>query len=210
MRANIYIDGFNLYYGALRETPYKWLDLEALSRILVPSHEINRIRYFTARITTRVDDADAPTRQNFYLRALQANPKVYLHLGRFKETRVRMALAKPQPGQQRTVEVLKSEEKGTDVNIATYLLLDAFRGDCDLSVVVSNDADLAEPIRVLLAELGKPVGIVNPWVGGRHCQDLANLRATFYKTIRNGALRRAQLPTVVLSGTTPFSRPRQW
>ena len=30
MRTRVYVDAFNLYYGALRGTPYKWLDLDAL------------------------------------------------------------------------------------------------------------------------------------------------------------------------------------
>ena len=45
---NVYIGGFNLYYGALKGTPYKWLDLDALCRRLLPKHELGRIRYFTA------------------------------------------------------------------------------------------------------------------------------------------------------------------
>ncbi len=57
-----------------------------------------------------------------------------------------MPLANPRPGGARTVEVVKTEEKGSDVNLATYLLLDAFRRRCDSAVVISNDSDLAEPI----------------------------------------------------------------
>jgi hypothetical protein len=60
-----------------------------------------------------------------------------------------MLLAVPRAGQPRTVEVIKTEEKGTDVNIASYLLLDTFRADSDLAVIVSNDADLAEPMRIV-------------------------------------------------------------
>ena len=30
MRAFVYVDGFNLYYGALKGTPWKWLDPVAL------------------------------------------------------------------------------------------------------------------------------------------------------------------------------------
>ena len=29
MRAVIYVDALNLYYGALEQTPYKWLDSHA-------------------------------------------------------------------------------------------------------------------------------------------------------------------------------------
>ena len=38
-----YIDGFNLYYRALKDTKYKWLDPEALVKNLMPNHEILKI-----------------------------------------------------------------------------------------------------------------------------------------------------------------------
>ena len=31
-RVNVYVDGLNLYNGALRDTPYRWLDRRKLSR----------------------------------------------------------------------------------------------------------------------------------------------------------------------------------
>ena len=68
----VYIDGFNLYYGALKGSPYKWLDLEALCRRLLPKDEISQIRYFTARISARPDDPQQPQRQQTYLRALDS------------------------------------------------------------------------------------------------------------------------------------------
>ena len=43
VKTNIYVDGFNLYYGAVRRTPYRWLDIPAMCRKLLPRHEIARI-----------------------------------------------------------------------------------------------------------------------------------------------------------------------
>jgi hypothetical protein len=74
MKANVYIDGFNLYYGSVKGTPYRWLDLAALCSLLLPRDTINRIRYFTALIQPRPDDAQAPQRQQTYLRALRLFP----------------------------------------------------------------------------------------------------------------------------------------
>lgn len=209
MRANAYIDGFNLYYGALKRTPYKWLDLEALSRRLAPNYEIHRIRYFTARIKARPDNPDSHIRQNMYLRALSTNPKIVTHLGYFKETRVRMPLANPAPGQRRTVEVLKTEEKGTDVNIASHILLDAFRSDCELSLVISNDADLMEPIRIATDELGHQVGLVSPFPG-QPCRELRVLNTLFHKNVRGRALRQCQLPAELRDATGIIRRPAEW
>jgi len=73
-----------------------------------------------------------------------------------------MPIATPPPTGPRTVEVIKTEEKGSDVNLATYLLLDACRGDCDVAVVVTNDSDLKEPITIVREDLGMTVGVVNP------------------------------------------------
>lgn len=82
-RTNVYIDGFNLFYGALKGTRYKWLDLEALCRHLLPKDSINRIRYFTARVSARPDDLQLPVRQDTYFRALATLPAVSVHLGEF-------------------------------------------------------------------------------------------------------------------------------
>ncbi len=210
-RANVYIDGFNLYYGALKGTPYKWLDLEKFSRIFIPNYDIHRIRYFTAKIAARRDDPHGPTRQDKYLQALALNPKISIHLGRFQQSRVRMPVANVRPGQPKTVEVLKTEEKGTDVNIATYLLADAFRHDCDMSVLVSNDADLAGPLQIMLNDLKSLVGIVNPRIGARQCQDLADLGPTFYKRVREQAITRSQLPPVIHGPEGEmYTKPDRW
>jgi hypothetical protein len=98
MATTVYIDGFNLYYGALRGSPYKWLDLEALSRRLLPKDDIRLIRYFTARISARPDDPQQAQRQETYLRALRTLPGVQIHYGHFLTHPVRMPLASPRRG----------------------------------------------------------------------------------------------------------------
>ena len=50
VRTIVYIDGFNLYYGALKGSPWKWLDLEKLCHLLLPRDEIILIRYFTSKV----------------------------------------------------------------------------------------------------------------------------------------------------------------
>ncbi|MGO8960951.1 MAG: hypothetical protein ACLQFR_26820 [Streptosporangiaceae bacterium] len=125
MRANVYVDGFNLYYGALKDNgpDFKWLDLDTLlTKHLIPANPVNRIRYFTARVSARPGDLDAPVRQDTYLRALATIPHLSVHLGHFQRSKVRMPLVLPRSGGQRTVKVYKTEEKGSDVNLATYLL----------------------------------------------------------------------------------------
>ena len=55
-RTIVYIDGFNFYYGAVKDTPHKWLDFEAFCRLLLPRDDIVKIRYFTARISALPND----------------------------------------------------------------------------------------------------------------------------------------------------------
>ena len=158
----VYIDGFNLYYGAVKDTRYRWLDLEALCSRLLPKDDITKIRYFTARVSARQGDPQQPQRQQIYLRGLRTLGLVTIHYGHFLTHTVRMPIANPRPGGPRTAEVTKTEEKGSDVNLASHLLLDAFRKSCDTAVVISNDSDLREPIRIAEEQLGIRVGIVNP------------------------------------------------
>jgi hypothetical protein len=201
---------FNLYYGCLKGTPYKWLDLDALSRRLEPRHQIHRIRYFTAQISRRPDDPQRHTRQQAYLRALATIPHLDIHLGRFQESSTRMRLAKPPTRGRATVEVIKTEEKGSDVNLATHLVADAFRGDGEVSVVISNDADLAEPIRLVCHELGRRVGVVNPHRAHRRSADLEAIRPTFYRQIHKWALRSAQFPEKLHDKRGEIRRPSIW
>ena len=111
MATIVYIEGFNLYYGALRGSPYKWLDLKALSRRLLPKDDIHLSRYFTARITARLDDPQRAQRQETYLRALRTLPAVQIHYGHFLTHAVRMPLANPPKSGARTAEVMRTEEQ---------------------------------------------------------------------------------------------------
>jgi len=98
LKTNVYIDGFNLYYGALSHTPFKWLDLNALCAKMLPKNIINRIHYFTARVTDPHWDPYKSARQDAYLRALATFPNIIIHEGRFLSNIVKMPLAYPQPG----------------------------------------------------------------------------------------------------------------
>jgi len=43
MKANVYVDGFNLYYGAVKNSPYRWLEISTMCRLLLPKDDIHRI-----------------------------------------------------------------------------------------------------------------------------------------------------------------------
>ncbi len=126
----VYVDGFNLYYGLVKNTPQKWLDLQDLCRRVLPAehHTVTKIKYFTAMVSPRPEDPQQATRQQLYLRALATTPIVEVILGHFLVHPVRLPLANPPASGPKTVEVLRAEEKGSDVNIATHLLCDSCKG----------------------------------------------------------------------------------
>lgn len=111
MKTNVYVDAFNLYYGSLKGTSYKWLDLRSLSEALLPQDQIHRIRYFTALINARLNDPQAPQRQQTYIRALNTLQNLTVHYGHFLSNQVRMPLVKPTSSGQKFVLVFKTEEK---------------------------------------------------------------------------------------------------
>jgi len=83
MKTIVYVDGFNLYYGSLRGTPCKWLNLQRLGELLLPQNGIIAIKYFTAKVSARPHDPDQPIRQQTYLRALHTLPNCRNHLWSF-------------------------------------------------------------------------------------------------------------------------------
>jgi hypothetical protein len=105
------------------------------------------------------------------------------------------------------VEVIKTEEKGSDVNLATYLLLDGFQGDYEAAAVISNDSDLKEPIGVVQDVLGLPVGVVNPHPANRRSRALP---ATFFKQLRSSVLGACQLPPALTDAKGQIRKPAGW
>jgi uncharacterized LabA/DUF88 family protein len=207
IRTCVYIDGFNLYYGALRKTPYRWLNPRKLCELLLPHNTVSEIKYFTALVSARPNDPDQPVRQQLYLRALRTVPGVSIHLGHFLSHEVTMPLAVPPGARQQYVRVIKTEEKGSDVNLATHLLHDAHMGRFDVGVVVSNDSDLLEPIRIVRSQLGKKVGILNP-----HATPSRALlpHIDFFKPIRSGVLKASQFSATMQDMTGTFTKPAAW
>jgi len=204
----VYVDGFNLYYGAVKDTPYKWLNIRRLCELLLPNHSIQRIKYFTARVSARADDPDKPTRQQIYFRALKTIPGLDIIYGSFLSHEVMMPLAELPTRGSRFVKVIRTEEKGSDVNIATHLVHDAYQTSFESAILIPNDSDLQEPVRIVQEELGLEVGILNP-----HRQTASRVlarHAAFIKQIRAGALRASQFSTTLRDKKGEFRKPRVW
>ncbi len=162
MRAIAYVDGFNLYYRALRGTPYKWLNVVKMLALEFPDDEIAQVRYFTARIKGRPNDPDKPARQEIYLRALRTLPTVCLQLGKYQSYEEEMHVVNPTKGCPDPVLVWNTEEKGSDVNLASWLLLDCFDKRMQKAIVVSNDSDLLTPLKTARNRFGVHVAVDSP------------------------------------------------
>ena len=205
LKTYVYVDGFNLYYGALRKTPYKWLDLAQFCQRLLPNDNVAEIKYFTAQVSGDRRSPDSPIRQQLYLRALNTLPNVTIIFGHFLTHSVHMRVSNSNPG--RWTKVDKTEEKGSDVNLAAHILRDGFKGLYELAVVISNDSDLREPVRIVRQDLNLPVGIINPHE--RHSKELQEF-ATFIKRVREADLANSQFPDSLEDSHGVFRKPRGW
>lgn len=204
MRANVYVDGFSLYYAALRRTPYKWLDLRKLSRLLLPNDRIHRIRYFTAIPIYEWNDVPKGQRLQAYVRALKTLRGVTVHYGTCRADIGSL----PVPGSRTEREfVIARRVKASDVNLATMLLADGFRGDYEVAVVVSTDSDFALPMRMVRRQLQLPVGLLKP--GNEYANELVRA-ATFWKPIREGVLAASQLPAQLTDEHGTITKPSAW
>jgi NYN domain len=210
MLTNFYIDAFNLYYGCVNGTPYKWLNLERLCQLSFPADQVNRIRYCTALVKARPSDPQQPIRQQTYLCALETLACVTIHYGHYLEKKVMMPYASPPPGGPATVRVIKSEEKGSDVNLATALLVDAYEGHFEQAVVVSNDSDLVYPIEVVQKRLGLPVVVLFPCGPGRKVSYHLSKVVKASPIISTAHLAAAQFPNPMTDAVGQFHKPATW
>lgn len=208
MKTIVYVDGFNLYYGAVKGTPYKWLNLSKMCQLLLPKNQITGIKYFSAPVTARPSDPDQPNRQQLYLRALRTLAGLEVIYGHFLEHEVMMPVAHPAPGGPKYISVIKTEEKGSDVNIAAHMINDGYKGRYQVAILVSNDSDLVEPVRIVRNELKLPVGVLNPFI----LTPSYELRkyATFVKPIRKGVLSASQFPPTLKDAAGTFHKPPTW
>ncbi len=244
MKVGVYVDGFNLYYGARgicgRATlGWRWLDLRGLVTDLVATRSewkdptIERVVYCTARVSG-VGDSKDHERQAVYLRALRrSNSATDLRFGRIVARLTHAPLAtyggggKPmvtrpawpiqvQDGEgsyaaQGTfvASVLRNEEKGSDVNLASQLLIDVLTKAVDAVVVISNDSDLAFPVRHVRDLV--PLGLVNPTKrltgSGLFADHRTGAGSHWWYRLVPDDLYVHQLPSVVATGAV---KPESW
>jgi len=216
MKTFVYVDGFNLYYRALRKTAHKWLNLHALWEAALPkSCYIAQINYYTALVSGRRNPT-APRDQNAYLRALKTLPNLRVHLGVFQVFKKWMFLVQPVEFRPASVQralpnpdfaqVMKTEEKTTDVNLGTHLVRDSLTGAFEHAVVITDDTDLIEPLRVVTQEARLPLTLMtpvdNPAVGLQ--------KSTTHIRHLRPYLGVSQFPDPVIGPKGPIVKPANW
>jgi 6-hydroxy-3-succinoylpyridine 3-monooxygenase len=235
LRTRIYIDGYNLYYGCLRNTPYKWLDIVALfERCILPSILLRcelgdtlisslssapSIKYFTAKIVERVargsDSVSSQARYHTALRKLYTDD-VQIIEGYFSVSKTIVKTVDDNypnraPRECHEMLVWKIEEKQSDVNISLEAYHDSLSGSIDQVVFVTNDTDIAPALKMIREHSRVKVGLVIPTTDHERVPntELANLAHWVRTHITKDELASSQLPRVIL-GRKPTVKPESW
>ena len=198
-RVIIYIDGFNLYFGM--KSMYnntRWLDIRSLSEKIVPSDDVlMEVKYFTSMVS---NDYGKEKRQRTYISALETT-NISIIYGHYK--------TKPKSCHKCGFTWSQNEEKMTDVNIATNMLVDAMGNKFDKAILISGDSDLVPPINAVLTNFPKKeVIIAFPPNRFNHSVKVA---ATNHFIIGRQKLTKSQFPNeIMVENGTKISKPQSW
>lgn len=200
-RVIVYIDGFNLYFGLLEKgwRKYLWLDLQKLaSSLLIDNQSLVHTKYFTSRIS---NPTSKQRRQSLFLDALNTLTEFSIYYGRYQ--------AEVKTCDNCGFTTLVSNEKKTDVNIATEMLVDAFQNRFDTAILVSADADLTAPI-VSIRKLFPDKAVIIAFPPARHSYELKNKASGVY-FISEEKLAQNLLPeSIILKNGFELKRPEKW
>ncbi|AWB66602.1 6-hydroxy-3-succinoylpyridine hydroxylase [Saccharobesus litoralis] len=233
LRTRIYIDGYNLYYGRLKGSKYKWLDLHklffdnVLPYVLIPgsTNKItsvatqSAVKYFTADISEKVAKAgDSVDSQRKYHTALKNHLKDNIEIikGYYSIVKSHAKLVDPlddsiPPKDCQTVKIWKIEEKRTDVNLALQAYHDAITGEIDHAVFVTNDTDIATSLEMIRKHTAVKIGVVIPrWDAREPNMELIQLAHWKRECINEDELKRSQLPRVILGKRKSSVKPLSW
>ncbi len=205
-RTFVYIDGFNFYYGKVKGTKFKWVDFGKLCTFLLPKEKNNiiKIKYYTAMVKPRQNDPGQLERQQVYIRALKTIPNFDIYFGHFLSHPIKMMRSDGKG----FVEVIKTEEKGSDVNLASHMIFDGCKNEYDTAVIISGDSDLLEPVRIIRNDLKKSVGYLNPQ---NNPSKVLLLNCDFMKSIRFNTVINSQFPdTVIDKDGNQITKPLEW
>lgn len=206
---NVYIDGFNLYFGALKPRPhFKWLHLRKFAEQLYPGREIGKVYYFTSEIHREHEFDLAPKRQIAYLKVL-ADSGVEIVKGNFKHREKHLRLVGQTGSVTQLAHVWQFEEKGSDVNLASYLLRDVYVSGLSHALVVSGDSDLTNALN-FAREAGTHIALAIPDRHENGNEELKNA-ADYVQFVKASQLEVSQFSkAVIIASGREIVRPKEW
>ena len=213
-KTTLYIDGFNLYYGALKSTPYLWLNPVLLASKIFTKNDIVKTTYCSARVSNLPTDPEVKSRQLEYCKALTSIKDLKIIEGHFKR---RPKLAK-NASKEGFTKIISTEEKGSDVNLACHLLMDAFNNDFEEAIVVSGDSDLVCPVKMVGRDMKKKVHVLNPQlIEGiyrrkvRRKTELKQVSCLYIPSVRERLLRNSQFEMQISNSKGELiNKPSHW
>ena len=203
MNAIVYVDGLNLYHGALKKTSYQWLNIKLLVSNLCKGLDIQKIKYYSTKLNIRPQDDgkdEATIEQQMYWRALQTIPELTVVEGFFTIQKIKAKLT----NSDGFAKVFKTEEKMTDVNLATHMIQDGYLGNYDVAVLISNDSDFIETVRVITQDLKLKLILISPFA---HNNRRLSEHASELRQIRRGLLEVSQFPDNLVDMIGEFHKP---
>ena len=228
MRTIVYIDGYNLYYGCLKHSEYKWLDLvklfeDHILKAQAPNASLDQIKFFTAPTLGKFSShgRESEQFQQRYHRALtQLYPEtVDITRGYFSSAKAHLPVFKQPVDPKDRTPVWRLEEKETDVNIALSIYRDCSKGIVDQVIVVSNDSDLVPVLAAIKDDFGDRIqrGVVLPLTqptdGDARRPGNTGLSLLSHWTrhhIRNDELQQSQLPAKIPTNKKAILKPERW
>lgn len=215
-RTIVYIDGFNLYYG-LREKygrRYSWLNIQKFSQALTPTYaSLVQTKYFTSKIRGFTTDPDKPKRQAHFLRAIKTlEPNVLMVEGKYQAFQSHCKHCNnfvycPHCGMPH----VKPNEKKTDVNIATAMLVDAFEDKCDIQIIVSGDSDYENTLKELRRLFPQKELIVAFPPRRKNNKLIGTDKCTLWFDIAEEAFSLSQFEErILVLGKKPIEKPKEW
>lgn len=199
-KTNFYIDGFNLYFGMVGAgyLDCKWLDIYALAkRLKNANHDLNNIKYFTSRVNNNFEKQQ---RQNAYIDALLTTP-ITLIQGQFRSEWMKCGNCGG--------GWYDSKEKMTDVNIATNMIIDAYKDEYEVAFLISGDSDLVPPIREI-RNLFPKKEIIIVFPPERKSNELKSVASSSF-ALGHGKLQECQFPKEVTDKYgKKITKPGSW
>ncbi|MCD2171924.1 NYN domain-containing protein [Rhizobium sp. C4] len=227
VRTHCFVDGYNLYYGLVAGTPYKWLDLPALLRHILrvqdPGFDLVQISYFTAPVKPALASRGEASlhAQRAYLRALLAKG-VLVHEGRHQLEPARApAFQSDAPASRLNMtDIWKLEEKETDVSLAIEMYRAASRSGAmpeagiEQIVLVSADTDFAPAVRAIREDFPEMrLGLILPHRETAHRPPPGSLTVNadwIRRHVTTKELSAHQFPDRVATRKKPARKPEYW